>query len=107
MCVCVCVRMGGEGYIARGVYENETRLSARGRTHAQAKPNGSSFVSTGDQASMYLRDSQNQVLPYIRFAKAEPNGVGRFLRGIIKRYVGNVLLWVRATGAVARQHGPS
>jgi meiotically up-regulated gene 157 (Mug157) protein len=41
---------------------------------------------------MYLRDSQNQVLPYIRYAKEEPNGIGRFLRGIIHRYVDSVLL---------------
>jgi meiotically up-regulated gene 157 (Mug157) protein len=52
----------------------------------------SSFVSTGDQASMYLRDSQNQVLPYVRFAAEEPNGVGLFLRGILKRYTDSVLL---------------
>lgn len=57
-----------------------------------AETNEQSFVSTGDQASMYLRDSQNQVLPYIRFAKEEPHGIGAFLRGIIKRYVESVLL---------------
>ena len=44
-----------------------------------AEPNPQSFVSTGDQASMYLRDSQNQVMPYVRFAKEEPEGIGAFL----------------------------
>jgi len=38
---------------------------------------------------MYLRDSQNQVYPYLRFAKEEPNGIGRFIRGMIKRYDDN------------------
>ena len=51
-----------------------------------------SFVSTGDQASMYLRDSQNQVLPYVRFAAQEPEGIGAFLRGILRRYVDSVAL---------------
>ena len=57
-----------------------------------AVANPLSFVSTGDQASMYLRDSQNQVLPYLRYAKGEPDGIGAFLRGIIARYVDSVLL---------------
>ena len=57
-----------------------------------AEANPQSFVSTGDQASMYLRDSQNQVMPYVRFAKEEPDGIGAFLRGIILRYVDSVLL---------------
>ena len=57
-----------------------------------AEVNPQSFVSTGDQASMYLRDSQNQVMPYVRFAAAEPDGIGAFLRGIILRYVDSVLL---------------
>ena len=57
-----------------------------------AEPNPQSFVSTGDQASMYLRDSQNQVMPYVRFAKEEPEGIGAFLRGILLRYVDSVLL---------------
>ena len=60
--------------------------------HAGSGPNGASFVSTGDQASMYLRDSQNQVLPYIRYAAEEPGGVGSFLRGVLRRYVDSVLL---------------
>eukprot|EP00038_Savillea_parva_P009771 m.185743 g.185743 ORF g.185743 m.185743 type:complete len:651 (+) comp16548_c0_seq1:100-2052(+) len=55
-------------------------------------PDVLSFVSTGDQASMYLRDSSNQVMPYIRYAKEEPNGIGLFLRGIIRRYVASVML---------------
>lgn len=42
--------------------------------------------------AMWLRDSQNQVLPYIRYAKAEPNGIGLLLRGLIKRHVNSVLL---------------
>ena len=41
---------------------------------------------------MWLRDSQNQVLPYMRFAKAEPEGVGLLIKGLIKRHVDSVLM---------------
>ena len=41
---------------------------------------------------MYLRDSQNQVLPYFRFAKAEMDGIGLFLRGLLRRHIRSVLL---------------
>lgn len=49
------------------------------------------FVSTGDIPAMWLRDSQNQVLPYLRFAKQEPDGIGALLRGLISRHVESVL----------------
>ena len=51
-----------------------------------------SFISTGDIPAMWLRDSQNQVMPYIRFARAEPDWVGSLLRGLIQRHVESVLL---------------
>jgi hypothetical protein len=51
-----------------------------------------SFISTGDIAAMWLRDSQNQVYPYMRFAKAEPDGIGALIKGLIKRHVDSVLL---------------
>tara|TARA_B110000208_G_scaffold173211_1_gene216830 strand:- start:177 stop:1781 length:1605 start_codon:yes stop_codon:yes gene_type:complete len=54
--------------------------------------NNLSFISTGDISAMWLRDSQNQVIPYMRFAKAEPNGIGSLLRGLILRHVDSVLL---------------
>ena len=52
------------------------------------------FLSTGDIAAMWLRDSQNQILPYIRYAKAEPgdDGIGGLIRGLIRRHVDSVLL---------------
>lgn len=56
------------------------------------KEDGRSFISTGDIAAMWLRDSQNQVLPYNRFAKAEPDQIGLLIRGLIKRHVSSVLL---------------
>ena len=40
---------------------------------------------------MWLRDSQNQVMPYIRFARQEPEGIGSLLRGLIDRHVDSVL----------------
>ena len=50
------------------------------------------FVSTGDIAAMWLRDSQNQLLPYTRFARDEPDGIGRLISGLIRRHVDSVLL---------------
>eukprot|EP00940_MAST-03C_sp_MAST-3C-sp2_P002414 g2414.t1 len=50
------------------------------------------FISTGDIPAMWLRDSQNQVLPYLRFAAKEPDGIGALVRGLIRRHVASVLL---------------
>ena len=38
------------------------------------------FISTGDIPAMWLRDSQNQVVPYLRFASEEMDGIGRLIR---------------------------
>ncbi|CAG8562474.1 7297_t:CDS:2 [Ambispora gerdemannii] len=40
------------------------------------------FVVTGDIPAMWLRDSTNQVFPYLRFAKIDPN-LKRMLLGVI------------------------
>ena len=59
-----------------------------------APKNGTSattFLSTGDIPAMWLRDSQNQALPYLRFAKQEPDGIGALIRGLIARHVDSVL----------------
>ena len=31
-------------------------------------------------------------MPYVRFAREEPDGIGLFLRGVLRRYVDSVLL---------------
>lgn len=50
------------------------------------------FVVTGDIPAMWLRDSANQVTPYLGFATVEPKGIGALLRGVIRRHVNSVLL---------------
>ena len=58
---------------------------------APVNGSGTTFISTGDIPAMWLRDSQNQVMPYIRFARQEPEGIGSLLRGLIDRHVDSVL----------------
>ena len=40
---------------------------------------------------MWLRDSQNQVVPYLRFGSEEPEGIGSLLRGLVRKHVDCVL----------------
>jgi meiotically up-regulated gene 157 (Mug157) protein len=56
-----------------------------------------SFVITGDISAMWLRDSMNQVLPYFRFAKQEPQ-LQALLRGLVNRHVQCILTdpWANA-----------
>ena len=50
-----------------------------------------SFVITGDITAMWLRDSTNQVLPYMIFAK-EDEDLRNMLRGVVMRQVRSVLI---------------
>jgi meiotically up-regulated gene 157 (Mug157) protein len=50
---------------------------------------GTTFISTGDIPAMWLRDSHNQVLPYMRWARED--AMGSLLRGLIRRHVDSVL----------------
>lgn len=52
---------------------------------------GDTFVITGDIMAMWLRDSTNQVLPYLRFVTADAQLDG-MIRGLIRRQVESVLL---------------
>eukprot|EP00698_Gefionella_okellyi_P014282 TRINITY_DN3962_c0_g1_i1.p1 TRINITY_DN3962_c0_g1~~TRINITY_DN3962_c0_g1_i1.p1 ORF type:complete len:339 (-),score=51.71 TRINITY_DN3962_c0_g1_i1:43-1059(-) len=49
------------------------------------------FVITGDIHAMWLRDSTNQVWPYLKYATEDPT-LQRMLQGVIGRQVRNVLL---------------
>ncbi|CAE8686935.1 unnamed protein product [Polarella glacialis] len=44
------------------------------------------FIVTGDINAMWLRDSTNQVLPYMRYAKEDPH-LQQLLRGLVNRQV--------------------
>ncbi len=48
------------------------------------------FVVTGDIDAMWLRDSTNQVWPYLQFIGADPQ-IGRLIQGVINRQVRCVL----------------
>jgi len=64
-----------------GVVQNQTKDDA--------------FVVTGDIPAMWLRDSMNQVLPYIRFAKQDPQ-LQALLRGLVHRQAAQILTDVYA-----------
>ena len=51
---------------------------------AATTPNDTSFVITGDINAMWLRDSMNQVLPYMSFAKQDPH-LQQMLAGIVNQ----------------------
>jgi meiotically up-regulated gene 157 (Mug157) protein len=49
------------------------------------------FIITGDINAMWLRDSTNQVMPYVRFAKDDVP-LGDMLCGLVRRQARLVLL---------------
>ena len=49
------------------------------------------FIITGDIHAMWLRDSTNQVLPYIRFVDKDP-ALDVMLQGLVRRHTKSVLL---------------
>lgn len=69
------------------------------------------FIVTGDIPAMWLRDSMNQVLPYMRYALTDP-ALGRLLRGLVERQTSQIRRDAYANahnldgsgGAVAAQH---
>jgi len=48
------------------------------------------FIITGDILSMWLRDSTNQVLPYVQFADRDEH-LANMIEGLINRQIDNVL----------------
>ncbi|KJE97157.1 twin-arginine translocation pathway signal [Capsaspora owczarzaki ATCC 30864] len=56
----------------------------------QQSPSLSSFIITGDITAMWLRDSTNQLLPYLRFVQQDSN-LRNLVHGAINRQVENIL----------------
>ena len=73
-------------------FEWETRCNANGTCN---NPEPLSFVITGDIDAMWLRDSMNQVLPYMEFA-AQDDHLKNFLAGLINRQTKQILADVYA-----------
>jgi len=57
--------------------------------NAKGKPD--TFVITGDIDAMWLRDSTNQVWPYLAFARQDPT-LARLIEGVVRRQTQCVLL---------------
>ena len=49
------------------------------------------FVITGDIDALWLRDSANQIMPYLSFAKQDP-GLAKLICGLIHRQAHSILL---------------
>lgn len=56
-----------------------------------AKGNPDTFIATGDIPAMWLRDSTNQVWPYLRFIK-EDKHINNLFVGLIRRQARNILI---------------
>lgn len=65
-----------------------------------------SFVITGDIPAMWLRDSTNQVLPYMMFA-SEDEGLRQMLHGTVMRQLRSVAIdpYANAFNQVPNSHG--
>ena len=59
-------------------------------TTLRPKPDGSTFVITGDIPAMWLRDSAAQVRPYLHLAKADQH-FARLIAGVVKRQMDFIL----------------
>jgi meiotically up-regulated gene 157 (Mug157) protein len=55
-----------------------------------AQPQPDSFVITGDIPASWLRDSANQVWPYLRFVSKDP-ALASLVAGVVRRSAANVL----------------
>ena len=60
-------------------------------TTAFLEDDGSAFIITGDIPAMWLRDSAAQVMQYLFFAK-ECGSVQKFIKGVLKKQFGYILL---------------
>ena len=56
-----------------------------------ARPDGTTYVQTGDIPAMWLRDSAAQTLPYVRLARYRPR-LKALIRGVIERDVRNIAI---------------
>ena len=65
--------------------------------HFQEGPDGEpdTFIITGDIAAMWLRDSTNQVLPYLRFVKDDKH-LANMIKGLVRRQTAQILVDVYA-----------
>ena len=56
-----------------------------------ARPDGTTYVQTGDIPAMWLRDSAAQTLPYVRLARYRPR-LKALIRGVIERDARNIAI---------------
>lgn len=59
--------------------------------YSSPDPNPDAFVITGDIEALWLRDSTNQLLPYIPYAASDP-ALRSLLQGLIARQARSILI---------------
>ncbi len=81
VCVCVCVCVCARTHVFANAQRSCTAVS---------HTDGDTFIVTGDIDAMWLRDSMNQVLPYMRFINTDLP-LRNLIRGLIARQARSVL----------------
>jgi len=84
----------------------EQCLANTWNTTIKRKPDGTTFVITGDIPAMWLRDSAAQVRPYLMLA-SEDEGIADMIQGLVERQISCILLdpYANAFNEEASGHG--
>ncbi|KAK8803713.1 hypothetical protein WA158_001407 [Blastocystis sp. Blastoise] len=77
--------------IFENCYPNTLDTTIFSYTTGESTSDEDTFLVTGDITAMWLRDSTNQISPYIRFANEDPK-LASMIRGVINRQVKSILL---------------